>query len=254
MKTWMVCVVSAACLSVADLCSAQPVALPDHDIAVLNFSGYETVRHADENTALGIGDVFDGLVRIESIGNIHGTVDLSPQLSLKEVTGIFQFHISAASSSDHLEFAPDFFRFFVGTGTTRNFDPASTDAVVRASDGSPWLEVSPGSFFESVNDPFNGAPRNRAWVDITRNFTGYDFAPTTFPSSLGQDPTHLYNGMVHGDHLVQAYFEDFPAPSDLANYSFKIRGQIYVQPLPEPSSMVLMISGLVTLIWYVLRR
>jgi hypothetical protein len=59
--------------------------------------------------------------------------------------------------------------------------------------------------------------------------------------------------MVHGDHLVRAYFEDFPTPSDLANYSFTIRDQIYLHPVPEPSSIVLMILGLVRLIGSVLR-
>lgn len=54
--------------------------------------------------------------------------------------------------------------------------------------------------------------------------------------------------MVHGDHLVRAYFEDFPAPSDVPTYSFKIHGQIYLKPVPEPSSLVLLMSGMILLI------
>jgi hypothetical protein len=118
----------------------------------------------------------------------------------------------------------------------------------------PWLEVLPGGFFQSVNDPFNGAPQNRAWLDITSNFTGYNLAPAPFATLLGRDPTHLYNGILQGDHFVDAYFEDFPTPSDLPDYSFQIDGQIYLFPVPEPSGIVLMISGLLVLGGWLLIR
>jgi hypothetical protein len=252
MNRGLVSTAATVLLSLADVSSAHPIALPVGDLAVLNYSGYETVHHVNGNTSIGVGDVFDGIFEVQSIRNIRGTVDLSSQLSFTELTGAFQFHVSAASSSAHLEFAPDFFRLFAGTGASRNFDAAAANAVTRATDGVPWLEISPGPFFQSVNDPFNGAPRNRAWLDITRNFTNYNLAPAQFPTLLDRDPIHLYNGMLQGDHFVQAYFEDFPAPSDLPGYSFQIQGQVYLNPVPEPSGIFLMISGLVFLTGYLL--
>ena len=241
-------------LCLADISSGQPIALPSGDLTVLNYSGYETLHPVEGNTSIGVGDVFEGIFQVQSIRNTSGTVDLTPQLSFTELTGAFRFHVSAASSSAHFEFAPDFFRLFAGTGNSRNFDPAAANAVTRATDGVPWIEILPGGFFQSVNDPFNGAPRNRAWVDITSNFTGYNFARAPFATLLGRDPTHLYNGMLQGDHFVHAYFENFATPSDLREYSFQIHGQIYLNPVPEPSGIVLMISGLVVLSRYLVKR
>lgn len=240
-------------LSLADVSSGQPISLPVGDVAVLNYSGYESLHHVNGNTSIGVGEVFDGIFQVKSIRNTHGAVDVSPQLSVTELTGAFQFHVTAASSPAHLEFERDFFRLFAGTEASRNFDPTAANAVTRATDGMPWLDVLPGGFFQSVNDPFNG-PRNRAWLDITSTFTGYNFAPAPFATLLGRDPTHLYNGMLQGDHFVQAYFENFATPSDLPNYSFQIQGPIYLNPVPEPSGMVLMTSGLVILGGYLLRR
>lgn len=254
MKRGLVSIAATILLCLADDSSGQPITLPVGDLAVLNYSGYETVHHANGNTSIGVGDVFDGIIQVQSIHNAHGTVDLSPQLSFTELTGAFQFHITAASSPAHLEFAPDFFRLFSGTGVSRNFDPAAPDAVTRATDGVPWLEILPGPFFQSVNDPFNGALRNRAWLDLTGNFTGYNLASAQFPTLLGRDPTHLYNGMLQGDHFVQAYFENFPAPSDLPGYSFQIHGQVYLLPVREPAAIVLMISGLIIMTGYLLLR
>jgi hypothetical protein len=253
MNRGIVSIAATVLMCLADVSSGQPIALPVGDLTVLNYSGYETVHHVNGNISIGLGDVFDGIFQVKSIRNIQGTVDLSPQLSFTELTGAFQFHISAASSA-HLEFAPDVFRLFAGTGDSRNFDPAAANAVTRATDGVPWLQILPGGVFQSVNDPFNGAPRNRAWLDITSNFTGYNLAPALFATSLARDPTHLYNGLLQGDHFVQAYFEDFPTPSDLLNYSFQIHGQLYLYPVPEPSGIVLMISGLVVVGRYLLTR
>lgn len=76
---------------------AHPIALPVSDIAVLDYSGYETVHHVNGNTAIGAGDIFDGLIQIDRIRSLQGTVDLSSQLSVAEVTGTFQFHINAST-------------------------------------------------------------------------------------------------------------------------------------------------------------
>lgn len=246
-------IAAAVLLRLADISSAQPIALPVGDVSVLNYSGYENLHHANGDASIGLGDVFDGIFQVNSIRNNQGAVDLSSQLSFTELTGAFQIHVSAASSEAHLEFALDFFRLFVGTGPTRNFDAVAANAMTRAIDGVPWLEIVPGGFFQSVNDPFNGLPRNRAWLDITSNFTGYNLARAPFATLVNSDPSHLYDGSVQGDQFVQAYFEDFPTPSDVPEYTFQIHGQIYLNAVPEPSGIVLIITGLVVLGGYMLR-
>src|SRR5204863_5448827 len=108
-----------------------------------------------------------------------------------EITANFRFSV-VANSPDfrHLEFAMspgDFFRFYVGEGATKNFDASAPDAVSRATDGSLWIDVAPGDFFESVNDRQpNGSTLNRAWIDDFVNNTGYELETVLLRDLLGR--------------------------------------------------------------------
>lgn len=229
---------------------SAPFTLPTNDIAILSYTGYENRHAAPGNATIGVGDVFEGVIQFQTLRNATGSVDLSSQFADMELTGRFQFQVIGGGPNNHLEFGAGQFRLFVGSGAARNFDGSALDAVGRATDGQLWLSVSPGGFFESVNDPFNGAPRNRAWLDVTENLTGYALGHVAFPTVLGKDPTHIWQGAIHGDHPVQAYFEDFPGPSDLPQYSFKIHGDVFLYAVPEPGTVGLLISGLIFLARY----
>jgi hypothetical protein len=240
---------------------AALITLPTGQIAQLNYTGYETFHDQNHNSIADAGDYFDGIFNIRSITNAPGTLDLSGQLADRELTGAFRFTvIGGSSSSGHFEFGllpGDFFRLYVGTGATKNWDPTAPDAVARATDGQLWLAIEPGVFFESVNDRQpSGATLNRAWMNVSTNNTAYGLAAEMFPTLLGEDPTHTYQGLTEGDHAVQAYFENHVAGlSDVPGFTFQIFGPVYVAAVvPEPSTLTLASLGALGLLVHARRR
>jgi hypothetical protein len=233
---------------------AASISLPVGQIARLDYTGFETFHDLNSNGIADAGDFFDGIVQFQSIKNATGTIDLSGQLATQELTGNFRFSVIGGSSiSGHIEFGllpTDFFRLFVGTGATKNYDPTAPDAVARATDGVPWLSILPGGFFESVNDrPPGGATLNRAWMSVATNATGYGLVAVPFPTLLGEDPSHTYLGASHGDHAVQMYFENsVSGSSTVPGFTFSIFGPIFLDAVPEPSSLTLAGLGGLTLL------
>lgn len=53
-----------------------------------------------------------------------------------------------------------------------------------------------------------GSTLNRAWTDITANNTGYLPTPEFLRTLLGGDSQHFIGGQIHGDHAVQAIFDN----------------------------------------------
>ena len=119
-----------------------------NEIARLDYTGYEAFHDLNSNGVADAGDYFDGIALFPSIKNATGTVDLSGQLATEELTANFRFSvIGGSSSSGHIEFSllpNDFFRLYVGTGVTKNYDPTVPDVIARATDGQLWLAVLPG--------------------------------------------------------------------------------------------------------------
>ena len=111
-------------------------------------------------------------------------------------------------------------------------------------------------FFESVNDRQpSGATLNRAWMNVSTNNTDYGLAAVLFPTLLGEDPTHTYQGQTEGDHAVQLYFENHVAGlSDVPGFTFRIFGPVFVEAVPEPSTLTLASLGALGLLGYVQRR
>lgn len=243
------------------LVHAAPITLPVNDITVLTYTGYETFHNVNMSRNVGPGDFFTGLFQVQSIANASGTLNLSSQLATSELTGAFSFHVTGGSStSGHLEFglAPgDFFSMFVGTGATKNYDPAASDALARATDGQRWVSLLPGHFFVSVNDLIGGAPVNRAWANVAENDTGYLLGAEKFLDLLGKPAQNTYGGVTHGDYAAQLDFENHSALSDLPQYTFKINGFVYIEAVttPEPSSLALFaLGGLALASWSRLAR
>jgi hypothetical protein len=168
-----------------------------------------------------------------------------------ELTSRFRFTITAHSPNfAHLEFGlltGDFFNLYVGAGPSKNFDPSAADAFARASDGEFWFGIQPGVFFESVNDRQpNGSTLNRAWADASVNNTNYILQFADIRTLLGSDALHTFEGQAHGDHSVQAIFDNrVSGLSPFApNFTFSIFGELDLLAVPEPTSLLLVMTGL----------
>lgn len=284
---------------------AMPIILPT-GIATLDYIGAEYFIDNNGDFRVDPGDAFEGALLITNIGNGSRPNGQPGQLADKELTVHFRFTAErvydTVNPNDHIDFelvAPDdFIRFYVGEGPTKNFDLSRfapvdlsggfpppvlpdnstvprSEIIDTANDGELWLEILPGAgFFESVNDevPGRGGPfrtRNRAWMDVTVNNTGYSLLPTEFFTVLGLpgiSPEHTWEEVPHDTgHPVQLGFinEAFAFPPSLFlgdgnggvlnplidpnpdGFTFNIRGSFFVRtPIPEPITASMGLIGL----------
>jgi hypothetical protein len=233
------------------VCLATPIiTLPIGEATRLGYAGQELFVDTNKNGRPDAGDVFEGVVSITAISGGASGTDLSAQLADREITSHFRFSVTGNSGDfSHLEFGllpGDSFNLFVGQGGSKNFDPSASDAYARASDGQLWLGIQPGLFFESVNDrQIDGSTLNRAWADITANNTGYLLSPEFLRTLLGGDPQHFIGGQIHGDHAVQAIFDNRVAGFSpySPRFTFSIFGELDVFAVPEPATWLLILMG-----------
>jgi hypothetical protein len=226
------------------------ITLSSGEITRLSYTGQELFMDTNKNGRPDTGDVFEGIVNITQIQGATSGANFSSQLADNELTGYFHFSVTGNSSNfSHLEFgllSGDFFNFYVGQGSSKNFDPSSLDAYARASDGQFWLGVQPGGFFESVNDRQpDGTTLNRAWSDITINNTGYFLHGDFLRTILGKDAQHIVGSQSHGDHSTQGIFDNHVAgPSPFSpRFTFNIFGEFDIFAVPEPSTWLLVLLG-----------
>jgi|GEM_PF-2171831 len=212
------------------------IQLPTGEITKLTYDGEEYFYDNNNNGIPDEGDVMEGIAIITSIKGIDSNSDYSQQLKTREITVVFRFTITAGSiyPEGHIDFSlveGDFFRLYVGVGNRKNYNPLAADAWDRAADGSLWIGMEPDTFFESVNDvQLDGSTLNRAWADLASNNTRYTFLHGLFPTRLGLDPSHVFDGEPRGDIPSQLYFENFVhGPSDNPDYTFDISGHFYVE-------------------------
>jgi PEP-CTERM putative exosortase interaction domain len=238
--------------SLVSLSHAAPlIVLPAGEITRLSYVGQEFFDDKNGNHLPDRGDVFKGVVNITQIHGVASGADFSSQLADNELTGRFHFSIIDQSSDfSHLEFGllpGDFFNFYVGQGSTKNFDPSASNVYDRASDGQFWLGLKPGGVFESVNDrQSNGSTLNRAWADITVNNTGYFLHSDLLRTILGKDAQHRVGSQFHGDHSTQAIFDNqvAGASSFPSQFTFNIFGEFDVFAVPEPPTPLLILLGM----------
>lgn len=269
---------------------ANPVTLLTSELTKFKYVNYENWLDINQNNVIDKGDKFFGILKTESITNTTGSVDPAPgQLLTRELTGVFRFTVAGGSivptQAGHLDFAlvadgldiegvgikGDFFNYYVGTGATKNWDPADTndvlggangvpDSIDRAMDGLLWTATSPGTFFEGVNDTIItpvGLSVNRNWANFTVNNTGYKIIPQMFPEAipLPASVVHTYLGNVHNaGHLVDYYFETKLQGSDLKNWMFRSEDPAWLKAVPEPGTFVLLGGGILGLGLLRLRR
>jgi hypothetical protein len=81
-----------------------------------------------------------------------------------------------------------------------------------------------------------GSTLNRAWTDITANNTGYLLTPEFLRTLLGGDSQHFIGGQIHGDHAVQAIFDNRVAGFSpyFPRFTFNIFGELEFSPCPGP--------------------
>jgi hypothetical protein len=90
-----------------------------------------------------------------------------------------------------------------------------------------------------------GSTLNRAWTDITANNTGYLLTPEFLRTLLGGDSQHFIGGQIHGDHAVQAIFDNRVAGFSpyFPRFTFNIFGELDVLAVPEPATWLLILIG-----------
>jgi len=218
------------------------IQLPVGEISRLTYVGEEYHYDNNNNGIPDAGDVMEGIAIITGIEGVDSKQSFSHQLKTREITVIFRFTITAGSiyPEGHIDFSlveGDFFKLYVGVGNRKNYDSLATNAWDRAADGSEWISMEPGTFFESVNDVQpDGSTLNRTWADLASNNSRYSFLHTLIPTHLGLDPSHVYEGQPRADIPAQLYFENFiNGPSANPDYTFSIRGHFYVQAASEGS-------------------
>ena len=248
------CALALVLGSMPGVCFAAPiVTLPVGEVTRLSYAGQERFNDTNNNNRPDVGEVFDGVASVTRIFGARSGADFSSQLASKEITAHFHFSVTGHSSDfSHLEFGllpGDFFNLYVGQGISKNFDPSASDADPRASDGQLWLGIQPGLFFESVNDRQpDGSTLNRAWADITVNNTGYLLTPEFLRTLLGNDAQHFIGAQAHGDHAVQAIFDNRVAGFSpyFPRFTFSIFGELDVFAVPVPATWLLILAGMAT--------
>ncbi len=222
--------------------STRLIQLPIGEMSKLTYDGEEYHYDNNNNGIPDEGDVMEGIAIITGIRGVDSEQNYSHQLNTREITVVFRFTITAGSiyPLGHIDFSlveGDFFRLYVGPGHSKNYNPLAADAWERAADGSLWISLEPEAFFESVNDvQSDGSTLNRAWANLANNQTGYVFVESLFPTRLGLDPSHVFDGQPRGDIPSQLYFENFiDGASANPDYTFAISGHFYVEAASEES-------------------
>lgn len=241
----------------------------------------QTITSTPGDGIINAGDKFFGILKTEAITNTTGAIDLSAQLLNLELTGVFRFTVVGVdqlglTSPGHLNFAlradgldpegvgitGDFLNYYVGTGATKNWNPADIadansngvpDSIDHAMDGMLWTSTSPGTFFEGINDTIVspvGLSVNRNWANFTVNNSGYLIVPQMFPEAipLPGSVVHTYLGALHtAGHTVDYYFETKLQGSDLGNWMFRSEDPAWLKAVPEPGTIVLLGAGVLGL-------
>jgi len=252
------CALALVLGSMLSVCLAAPIiTLPVGEVTRLSYTGQERFNDTNNNNRPDVGEVFEGVASVTGILGATSGADFSSQLANKEITAHFHFTVTGHSNDfSHLEFGllpGDFFNLYVGQGASKNFDPSASDADARASDGQLWLGIQPGPFFESVNDRQpDGSTLNRAWADITANNTGYLLPQEFLRALLGSDPQHFIGTQSHGDHAVQAIFDNRVAGFSpyFPRFTFSIFGELDIFAVPEPATWLLILVGMATGIFF----
>ncbi|VAV84927.1 hypothetical protein MNBD_DELTA01-855 [hydrothermal vent metagenome] len=236
--------------------------LPQYEPTKMKFTNYErwlldangnNIGDVNQNSILDAGDIIEGIVNVTTITDIPevGTT-WTDAPGGDELTGTFQFTVTAGSmlNTSGISFgftsAGDHFKVYYDS--VDDWDPTASDAWARAAGGDLYMEVLGADLMEgSARDILPGQTQTTWWFDLTTNNTGYDIIPQLWPETASGPGSggHLApDGWHPNGHTSQVYLEGSLYNSTIPDWDWRSEDPAYLYAVPEPSTIILLGSGL----------
>jgi len=258
MKRTLSLLAAVATLGGASYAQAAPIDLFVDQVSKIKYANFENWIDNNTDGVINKGDTFFGILNVATITNVSASQNLNAQLLTKEITGAFSLTVSGGSiplnGAGTIDFtlgANDFVNFYVGTGSTKNFDASAADAVNRATDGTLWASITGADFLQGSNTSttaFGNQSVGQFWANFTVNNTDYDFKSVLWPQTAGES-CNFDNSSGTGTCIKSEFFSasriftlnPTGLPGDPAtNWMFRSEDPAYLFAIPEPGSLALL--------------
>jgi hypothetical protein len=256
----------AATMYLASTALASPVQLLVGQVTKMKFTNYEYLIDNNQNGVIDAGDQFHGILTLSTISNVDGTTTTwANGLSGNEITGEFQITVAsggplstsappALGTSVGLTFtmgSSDFLNLYLDQTPDYSAGSAgSTSAgdIANATDGTPYFSVIGSDYLSGGNVSSTTAGGvsssvNYNWANLTTNNTGYNIAPELWKDFSGV--VGNFGSMVSDIYWeTQLSFVATGSNAALAGWQYKSEDPLYLNTVPEPTTMALFGIGL----------